>query len=165
MKRLWVGITQFVVGLSATVCVSWLLDSMDTSDWAPGVKSIAGILPAVLIITVVLSTMGMITGGTMIYRHLKWKAFGNRIKVAYSAKFCGENTAFTEEVDQLILAMESLGNGATKKTQLGRLKRLAKFVEVPFAVPEEDRLSEEEKTLLFDKEFGADYGRKKKIQA
>lgn len=100
-----------------------------------------------------------------IYRHLKWKAFGNRIKVAYSAKFCGENTAFTEEVDQLILAMESLGNGATKKTQLGRLKRLAKFVEVPFAVPEEDRLSEEEKTLLFDKEFGADYGRKKKIQA
>lgn len=164
MKRLWLGITQFVVGLASTVCVSWLLDSIDTSDWTSGAKSIAGILPYVLIITVVLSSTGMITGGTMIYKHLKWKAFGNRLKVAYSAKFCGVNTAFTEEVDQLILAMESLGNGDTKKTQLGRLKRLAKFVEVPFAVPEEERLSEGEKTLLFDEEFGVDYGRKKKTQ-
>lgn len=90
------------------------------------------------------------TGTIVVHRIMMWNAYGNRLKEAYSAKFGEDNPAFGDEVDGHIKVMKSLGRGYTKSVHLDKLKRLSSFVEVPFNVPEEDRLSEEEKTRAFD---------------
>jgi hypothetical protein len=98
--------------------------------------------------------MGVISGffysGVVYYRYQKWGAFGNRMKAAYSSKFGGDNPAFSQEVDQHIKAMQALGKGTTKTINEEWLKRMAKFVEIPYVVPEEEILSEIEKTEQFD---------------
>jgi hypothetical protein len=58
---------------------------------------------------------------------------------------------FDEAVDQHVLAMKALGKGYTKGVNKEWMKRMAKFVEVPFVIPEEERLSEEDKTRSFSK--------------
>ena len=84
--------------------------------------------------------------------YLNWRAFGHRLKKGYIAKFGpgGESKVFSEEVDMHIKAMRGLGPGYTKDLNRDWLRRMADFVEVPFAIPEEDYLSETEKTRRFD---------------
>lgn len=111
-----------------------------------------GIIPLwAVMISVFLSLAFAFKAGTIVvHRLIMWTAFGNRLKAAYSAKFSGENPAFSEEVDAHIKVMKSLGRGHTKSVHMGKLKRLSAFVEVPFRIPEEDCLPEEEKTRAFD---------------
>ncbi len=95
----------------------------------------------------------MIFAGSEVYKYIKykkWRAFGTRLKEAYTAKFGYPNPGFEQEVDQHIKAMEALGHGYTKSIDEDWLKRMAKFVEVPWAIPEEERLSEVEKTEQYD---------------
>lgn len=90
------------------------------------------------------------TGTIVVHRIMMWNAYSNRLKEAYSAKFGENNPAFGDEVDGHIKVMKSLGRGYTKSVHLDKLKRLSSFVEVPFIIPEEDHLPEEEKTRAFD---------------
>ncbi len=90
------------------------------------------------------------TGAIVVHRIMMWNAYGNRLKEAYSAKFGENNPAFGDEVDGHIKVMKSLGRGYTKSVHLDKLKRLSSFVEVPFIIPEEDGLTEEQKTRAFD---------------
>lgn len=80
-----------------------------------------------------------------------WEDFGERLKVAYAAKFGGDNPAFNQEVDAMILQCKTMkkGIGDTKKSAELRLKNYAHMCEIPFVIPEEEHLTEEEKTVKF----------------
>ena len=125
--------------------------------WILGVMALIalalfGILPlwAVMLFGLPPLAFAFKAGTIVVHRIIMWSAFGNRLKVAYSAKFNGESPAFSEEVDAHIKVMKSLGRGHTKSVHMDKLKRLSAFVEVPFRIPEEDCLPEEEKTRAFD---------------
>jgi hypothetical protein len=79
-----------------------------------------------------------------------WLAFGERLKVAYSAKFGDKNQAFNDEVDLHIRAMQAFSKGSTKRIDKDWLKRMAKFVDVNWSIPLEDSLSDVEKTEKFE---------------
>ncbi len=121
-----------MLGVSPSLLYGWLMPAM---------------FATVITLFVVKSVGGV---GYVVKRHrMMWEAYGNRLKEAYSAKFGGENTAFNDEVDMRIKVMKTLGRGYTKKVHKDWLKRTAKFVEIPWAIPEEEYFSEDEKTAQF----------------
>jgi hypothetical protein len=145
-------------GVAAIVVIEVLMNSLDTTDWNPAMVSIVTTLcPIIISISVILGVFKYFAGEedtgerriVRIIRYKKWDAFGNRMKLAYSAKFGGKNPAFNNAVDQHILAVKVLGKGYTKNINMQWLKRMAKFVEIPWAIPEEERLTEVEKTNSF----------------
>ena len=115
-------------------------------------RVLISIMPIIYILVVIVGAMSIMFATNYIVTYLKWRAFGNRLKAAYTAKFGGENIGFNQEVDQRINVMRSLGKGSTKSLAEDWLKRIAKFVEVPWAIPVEERLSEAEKTNNFSDE-------------
>ena len=116
-------------------------------------KLLATNMPVVVALAGVIGMFLALVGGMEVYKYVKykkWETFGNRLKEAYTAKFGYPNPAFEKEVDQHVLAMRALGKGDTKAVNEDWLRRMAKFVEVPWAVPEEEHLTEVEKTNEFD---------------
>jgi len=115
------------------------------------VCAMAGLIPlwSVLVYGLVVTALIFRDYSVPIQHYFMWTAFGNRLKAGYSAKFGGSNSAFTEEVDQHINAVRALGKGYTKTLNIEKLKTISKFVEVPFVIPEEERLSEEAKVKEF----------------
>lgn len=114
---------------------------------------ITGVMSTIFSIVIIVSMFAAIGGaGVVVAKILRWNDFGNRMKVAYTAKFGGENVEFNKEVDMHINAVRVLSGGATKKIDMDWLKRMAKFVEIPFVIPEEELRTEEEKT----RDYGTD---------
>lgn len=58
-----------------------------------------------------------------------YQPYGDKLKLAYEAKFGYRNPEFDKEIDQHIKVVENLGKGYTRTIHLNKLKRLAKFVE------------------------------------
>lgn len=58
-----------------------------------------------------------------------WVQYGDRIKLAYSAKFGGENLAFSDEVNKRVNVMLHNRNGFTKTISRDWLKRMNNFTE------------------------------------
>lgn len=144
-----------ILGVFAIITIEVLVNSLDTTKWNESmVTLVTTIIPIIVSITVILGVFRYFAGEeetgerriVRIIRYKKWDAFGNRMKVAYSAKFGGKNPAFNEAVDQHILAVKVLGKGYTKDINIQWLKRMAKFVEIPWAIPEEEKWSEVKKT-------------------
>ncbi len=59
----------------------------------------------------------------------KWIEYGNRLKLAYTAKFGGENTGFNQEVDYRINIMQHNRRGFTHTIARDWLKRMERFTE------------------------------------
>lgn len=120
------------MGINPSLLYGWLMPLMFST---------------VITLTIVKSVGGV---GYVVKRYYRmWDAFGSRLKEAYSVKFGGENSAFNDEVDMHIKGMKTLGRGYTRKIHKDWLKRMAKFVEIPWAIPEEEYFSEGEKTAQF----------------
>jgi hypothetical protein len=129
-----------------------LVLSQVNKDKEPSVlDTILPIILSTVVVIGVFSFMGEDSPVRKYIRYKKWVSFGNRLKVAYEAKFGYRNPAFDEEIDHRVKAMRSLGKGYTKSVNYSKLKALAKFVEVPFIIPEEEMLAEEDKTRSFSK--------------
>ena len=64
--------------------------------------------------------------------YFSWGAYGKRLKLAYAAKFFGDNSGFDQEVDARIAIMRVMGNGDTKVLAEEWLKKMARFVEIPW---------------------------------
>jgi hypothetical protein len=58
--------------------------------------------------------------------------YASRLKEAYIIKFGYSDTSFEKEVDQHVRAMEVFEPGRTRRLNEDWLKRIAKFVEVPW---------------------------------
>jgi len=149
------NIIAVITGVFAVVVIEVLVNTLDTTGWNSAVVAwVTTVTPIILVVGVIISIFKYLTGEedtgerriVRIIRYKKWDAFGNRMKVAYSAKFGGKNPAFSEAVDQHITAVKVLGKGYTKDINIQWLKRTAKFVEIPWAIPEEERWSEVKKT-------------------
>jgi hypothetical protein len=144
-----------------------VIDGVDTSKMPKAMTSLLDILPIVFVATVVLGAISWIgadeetfaVGPIKHYVRIKrWDQFGTRLKVAYKAKFGYANSGFDQRVDELILSMRATSNRSlTYKQNEEALKRLSKFVEVKFKVPEEGKWSEKEKTRVLDRELHAQY--------
>lgn len=140
-----------IVGIISMMTIKGMVESIDVSKLNPlEAAMITQIMPILAAIAIIMSTLAMTGGAESVTRILKWNAFGNRLKAAYSAKFGGDNKGFDDEVDEHIKAVKALGKGFTKSIDVDWLKRMAKFVEIPFVIPEEEYRSEEEKTKDFD---------------
>ena len=143
-----------VSGVCAIVVIEILMNSLDTKGWNPAMVSFTTLCPVILSISVILGVFKYFAGEedtgerriVRIIRYKKWDSFGNRMKVAYSAKFGGENPAFNEAVDQHIKAVKVFGKGYSKERNIQWLKRMAKFVEIPWAIPVEEKWAEVKKT-------------------
>lgn len=152
------NLVTVATGVAAIVAIEVLVNTLDTTGWNPAmVTAVTVAVPMILTISVIMAVFKYFTGEeetgerriVRIIRYKKWDAFGNRMKLAYSAKFGGKNPAFNNAVDQHILAVKVFGKGYTKDINIQWLKRMAKFVEIPWAIPEEERLTEVEKTNSF----------------
>ena len=127
-----------------------MIASIDKSQYPSHTAVIIDTLPIILGIGTIIGVVGILAGGRAVYRIYKWQDFGNRLKEAYSAKFGGPNPAFSEEVDLHIKAVRTMGGKSySKDLNLDWLRRMAEFVEVPWSIPEEEYLSEAEKTEEF----------------
>jgi hypothetical protein len=146
-------VLSIITGVSCCILVIYLFAmSQINIDREPTLWGT--VVPIVLSCCVIVGVFLFMNGDSVVRKYIRykrWDSFGNRMKVAYSAKFGGRNPAFDEAVDQHVLAMKSLGKGYTKTIDKEWMKRMAKFVEVPFVIPEEERLSEEDKTRSFSK--------------
>lgn len=149
------NLVTVATGVFAIVVIEVLVNTLDTTGWNPAIVSaVTIVVPVILTGSVIIAVFNYLAGEeetgerriVRIIRYKKWDAFGNRMKVAYSVKFGGKNPAFSEAVDQHILAVKVLGKGYTKDINIQWLKRMAKFVEIPWAIPEEEKWSEVKKT-------------------
>jgi hypothetical protein len=146
-------LTSAFMGVISLVIIRTVTSELDMTGWSGTEKGLFDILPIVMCACVVLGVFGTLVGGPAAVTYVtykKWEQFGIRLKLAYEAKFGYSNPAFNEEVDGLVLSMRSnsKGEGLTKEQNEKRLKRLARFVEVKFVIPEEERLAETEKTEM-----------------
>ena len=121
------------------------------NGYSSGVVGISQVFPITYIIGSIFIAFASIFGGKKIVEYIKykkWDDFGNRLELAYTAKFGGENLAFNQEIDAMILQCKTLSvkSGDTKINAENRLRRYAHMVEVPYIIPEEEHLSETEKT-------------------
>jgi hypothetical protein len=123
------------------------------------VVSMAGVLPIVYITFSILMIFVVIYGGQKVVeyiRYKRWDDFGNRLKLAYAAKFGGENLAFNQEIDSRILQCKTMKKGMNADTKGAAerwLKQYAHMCEIPYVIPEEEHLSEVEKTKEFADTF------------
>ncbi len=145
-------------GVFGIVIVEVVVNTLDTTSWNPSIVSfVTVVVPIIFTVSVILSVFKYLGGEeetgerriVRIIRYKRWDAFGNRMKLAYSAKFHGKNPAFNEAVDRHILAVKVLGKGYTKDINIQWLKRMAKFVEIPWAIPEEEKWTEVKKTSTY----------------
>jgi len=149
-----------VSGIICLIVIQALMSTIDTSDWSPAVSTFATtLIPIVMAGSIVLGIFKYFTGDedTAIVGPIKkyvrvkrWDQLGNRMKVAYEAKFGYANEDFNSQVDSHVKAMRALGQGYTKSIDMEWMKRMAKFVEVPWTVPEEEQLAEVDKTRSFN---------------
>jgi hypothetical protein len=146
----------FMIGIFAVIVITVInseIASIPTDNMTSLEAALITTLPVMTPVAYALLLVGVIAGaGVVVTKILRWNDFGNRMKVAYTAKFGGENIEFNKEVDMHINAVKVLGNGFTKNIDIDWLKRMAKFVEIPFVIPEEEQRSEEEKT----RDYGTD---------
>ena len=149
------SVIKILVGTGIMIFVLvFLLSSINSSvssvtnddSYSPAIKEIVGVLPVVYTVGVVVGTLSLFYVGERVTRLLRWREFGNRLKVAYVAKFGYENIAFNEEVDNHTRIMRTMSNMDTKQSAEDWLKRMAHMVEVKYVIPEEEYLSETEKT-------------------
>jgi hypothetical protein len=131
------------------VPLSWFLLSKVSNSITIDPSNISG---ANLVNTIpLIGTAGVmlfIIAGEKITEYMGWISFGNRLKKAYSAKFGGDNIEFDKEVDNHVNLMRTMGGDSTTKSiAKDWLKRTASFVEVPFKIPDEEYLSEKDKTI------------------
>jgi len=148
MKKVLAVVLAIGVGIIGLVILDTVIaDVKGEGDLPSSTIAMLDVMPVVFGACFVVMIVGMFYGGKMVYRYYKWSAYGNRMKEAYSAKFGGANPAFNVEIDMHISAVRAMGGSSmTKETNMDWLKRMAEFVEVPWAVPGEERLSEVEKT-------------------
>jgi hypothetical protein len=140
-----------VVGVISLTVIRGITESVPTDNMTTTEAAlITQVIPTMMPIAIILGMFAVIGGGIAVVHYLKWNSFGERMKAAYAAKFGGENKEFNSEVDMHINAMKALGSGQTKSVNMDWLKRMAKFVEIPFVIPEEEYMSEEDKTREFD---------------
>jgi hypothetical protein len=156
MGRMNSALTTALMGVIGIVIIEGFFSGIDTKGWNSALTMIVTtFLPIVFAACIILGLFRWFIrdeGPAQHYiRYKKWDSFGNRMKAAYAAKFGGDNPEFDKVVDQHVLAMKTQGKGYTKDIDEQWMKRMAKFVEVPFAVPEEERLSEDDKTREFEK--------------
>lgn len=156
-KKLIQALVMLIIGIGGLSFVQGEIVKLNANEsLSSASKAMANIFPLIFACLVIVSIFSVFYGGQAVYRYLKWKAFGNRMKVAYEAKFGYINTGFNQEVDQHIKAMEVLGKGSTKTINEDWLKRMAKFVEIPYVIPEEEYQSEEDKVNKFDDKKNVD---------
>jgi hypothetical protein len=59
-----------------------------------------------------------------------WKSYGERLKLAYAAKFGGRNMGFENEVDYRIKIMIDTDKGFAREVAKDWLKRMSKFTSI-----------------------------------
>lgn len=156
---MWKGIIKAIVGVAIGIfgitSINTTLSTIDTTTMLPATRNMISVFPLLYAALVIVGIFQSFVGIQEVVVYYKWEAFGNRLKEAYVAKFGYSNSGFNEEVDTHILGMRTMGGKSpTKEMYEDWLKRMARFVEVPFAVPEEEHLSEEEKTEQFTETDG-----------
>jgi len=147
------ALINLAIGLSGISVISSEIKKIETSEMTSATQAMVGLLPIFYAVLIIISIAGIFMGGQAVYHYYKWNAFGNRLKLAYTAKFGGENPAFNSEVDGHIKVLQALGKGYTKSQAEDWLKRMAKFVEVPWAIPDEERLSGSSGAVVGDADF------------
>ena len=145
-----IGAIAVSLGVSLIPSVTTTLSGITTANgYSSSVVEMAFVVLIVFVATISLIIIRMMSKGQDTETIKLWEDFGNRLKLAYTAKYGGENTAFNQEVDNMILQCKTLkkGIGSSAKTSAEmRLKEYAHMCEIPYVIPEEEYLSESEKT-------------------
>ena len=156
MKKIVKPLIIMAVGIGSMLffapMVKGSISKISTANgYSAATVGIAQTMPLIYIVMTTVIVISAIFGGKAVVEYIKykkWDDFGNRLKLAYTAKFGGDNLAFNQEIDAMILQCKTLSVklGDTKLNAENRLRRYAHMVEVPYIIPEEEHMSEVDKT-------------------
>ena len=136
-----VGGSWFLLG----ALIESVADVRDNPEISSTAKGLASVLPLVAVMAVIISIIS-VWYVPKVVEHFKWSSFGRRMKRAYAAKFGGENSAFNTDLDYRIKVMRTQGDGHTWTLAEDWLRRMAKFVEIPWK-DISDEASQEDESL------------------
>jgi len=125
-----IGILAFVCLVALPLMDSGISQITNSESYSTTVKSMVSLFPIMYAILAIIGIIQIWYQAPVIIYHFKWIIYGERMKRAYRAKFGYDNKGFNEEVDQHILTMRTLDEGATRDINEDWLKRMAKFVEI-----------------------------------
>lgn len=109
--------------------VTTLLNGLDMSGYPASASAMASVLPVVYVAIVIVGIVKSI-GVDSTEEQIDWTRYGERLKLAYTAKFGGENPGFNSEVDYRIKIMVNTDGGYTRQIAKDWVKRMSKFTEL-----------------------------------
>lgn len=105
------------------------VSTITTPTFSPAVTSMASLM-SILFVVMIFLYMFKSLGTDSPEEQIDWLRYGNRLKLAYAAKFGGENSGFNGEVDYKIKIMVNTDKGYTRQLAKDWVKRMSKFVEI-----------------------------------
>jgi hypothetical protein len=105
------------------------MSTVDTSNYSSAMRLLIQIIPVVFAIMIILGIVKSF-GVDSPEERIDWTTYGERLKLAYTAKFGGDNPGFDSEVDYHVKIMVNTDRGYTRQLAKDWMHRMSKFVEV-----------------------------------
>jgi hypothetical protein len=133
-KKIIQSIVTLIVGVGLFPAINSLtnefLSSPNAGDYTSAIKSLVSIMPLMFAIIVILGIFAGLgkDSEVEIAAQIDWTRYGERLKLAYSAKFGGDNPGFNEEVDNHIKILVNTDKGFARQLAKDWVERMSKFV-------------------------------------
>lgn len=133
-KKIITTIIILIIGVGGLIAVNdsvnGFLLSPDINKYSSNVKTMMTILPFMFALMVIFGALKNLGADTQeeIAAQINWTRYGERLKLAYAAKFGGDNPGFDQEVDLHIKILVDTDKGYTRQLAKDWVERMSKFV-------------------------------------
>lgn len=130
-----------IIGIGGYFAIYYSVRSIDISAFPKATRSLIYFYPtffAIAVIYGIIKGLGKDSNHEIInseYRvgdKIDWIRYGERLKLAYAAKFGGDNLGFNQEVDYHIKILVNTDKGYTRQLAKDWVKRMSAFVEIKY---------------------------------
>jgi hypothetical protein len=120
------------LGIFGYFMMNQQIASMDTTQLSSAAQAMISIVP-ILFVAMVIGVIIMSLGkDSEAEKQIDWTKYGERLKLAYAAKFGGENPGFNNEVDYRIKILVNTDKGFTRQLAKDWVKRMSDFVDIQY---------------------------------
>lgn len=131
-KKIIQAVLCLIVGAIAIILMNGILSSQDMSTYPATTRAVSSLLPLTAVMMVIVSIFRSLGKDTSeeIAMQIDWVKYGERMKLAYTAKFGGENKGFNDEVDARIKILVNTDRGFSRQLAKDWVHRMSNFVEI-----------------------------------